>query len=76
MIPLLTTWKFLAGALAYAFGSKQVENFFNTIYDILFGRLFPSSNEDNKFAFNLIGAVGTGLIVALLINYLQKKKII
>ena len=72
----LTTWKFLAGALAYAFGSEQVTNFFNNIYDGTIGRLFPRSNEDNQFAFNLLGALGTGLIVALIINYLQKRKII
>ena len=62
----LTSFRFLAGAIAGLVGSEALEDF-----------LSPSEQEPQQTSFSRIAiAITTGLAVALIIEYLRKNKII
>ena len=76
------TWiQFLAGALTWSTFKPQVDNIISTVWNNTFGLLFGQLEEDDsdetaKTSTNLLASIGVGLIVALIINYSQKRKII
>ena len=76
------TWiKFLAGALTWETFKPQVEAIINTVWNSSFGLLFGPLDKDDsdkrpRTTTSLLASIGVGLIVALVINYLQKRKII
>ena len=63
---ILSSRRFLLGALAGLFGSEAIED-----------ALTPSSSEPQQSTFSRVAiAIATGVIVALFIEYLKKRKII
>jgi len=66
MTAFLTSTRFLLGALAGLFGSEAIED-----------ALTPSSSEPQQSTFSRVAiAIATGVIVALFIEFLKKRKII
>ena len=77
------TWiQFLAGALTWETFKPQIDSIICTTYNTLLGWAFGNICEDDreegtpKTSTNLLATIGVGLIVALIINYLQKRKVI
>ena len=63
---ILSSTRFLLGAIAGLFGSEAIED-----------ALTPSSSEQQQSTFSRVAiAIATGVIVALFIEYLKKRKII
>lgn len=66
MSAFLTSFRFLAGAIAGLLGSEAIED-----------ALSPSDQEPQQTSFSRIAiAIATGVVVALFIEYLKKRKII
>ena len=66
MFAILRSAKFLYGALAGLLGSEAIED-----------ALSPQDQEPQQTSFSRIAiAIATGLFVALVVEYLRKKKII
>ena len=76
------TWiQVLAGALGWEAFKPQIDAIINTLWNSSFGLLLgpldrDDSDETSKTSTNLLASIGVGLIVAIIINYLQKRKII
>ena len=66
MISFITNPRFLFGGLAALFGSKAIEEFFEG------DNAIPEQTTTGRLAI----AIATGVIVALFIEYLKKRKII
>ena len=66
MSAFLTSFRFLAGAIAGLLGSEAIED-----------ALSPSDQEPQQTSFSRIAiAIATGVVVALFIEYLKRKKIL
>ena len=66
MSAFITSFRFLAGAIAGLLGSEAIED-----------ALSPQDQQPQQTSFSRIAiAVATGLFVAIIIEYLRKKKII
>ena len=66
MSAFITSFRFLAGAIAGLLGSEAIED-----------ALSPQDQQPQQTSFSRIAiAIATGLFVALVIEYLRKKKII
>ena len=66
MSAFITSFRFLAGAIAGLLGSEAIED-----------ALSPQDQQPQQTSFSRIAiAIATGLFVALIIEYLRKKKII